>query len=381
VTDIAASPANGSNRLTVLITDLSPARTGATRATVELAQGLSHSRHRPIVFSPGAANASVDALRRAGVTVVTRLSQVGIAPDVIHGQGNVAAVMAMAFFPSCPAIFACHSPDAAADRPPLLPRITRYVAFDEAGRDRLQRDGAPVDRIVMLPAATDSDSRVAQFERLYAAVRSDAAPTAAADDMRALGAFLEDFLVSPDLSRPWAALHRAVADGAADAQEQTLKRHLASLEQALLARFDKLERRLGEAPARPARKQVLPIDLSAALRHGDAGAEYGSNLSVTTARGQWQYAVTLACPPVSGSGTVVVDAEVEKGAIGFGLNGPDLKSYVGDETVLEAADGRQRIEIAIADGAPRRLVLVVRNVSDRGRSRGTIFGAAAVIEG
>src|SRR5579864_7849320 len=160
VTDTAASPANGSNRLTVLITDLSPAQTGATRVTVDLAQGLSRRGHRAIVFSPGAADASVDALRRAGVTVVTRLSQVGIAPDIIHGQGNVAAAMAMAFFPSCPAIFACHSPDAAA-RPPLLPRIRSYVAFDEACRDRLQRDGAPAERIVMLPATTDADSRVA----------------------------------------------------------------------------------------------------------------------------------------------------------------------------------------------------------------------------
>ena len=381
MTDTAASPASGSNRLTVLITDLSPAQTGASGITVELAQGLSRRGHRGIVFSPGASDTSVDTLRRAGVTVVTRLNQVSVAPDIIHGQGNVATVMAMSFFASCPAIFICHSPDQAADRPPLLPRIRSYVAFDQACRDRLQRDGASADRIVILPAATESDSRVAQFERLYADILSNTSPTNATDDMRALGAFLEDFLVSPDDSRPWAALHRAIAEDAADAQEQALKRHLGDLEQTLLARFDRLERRLGEAPTRPARKQVLPIDLSAAVRHGDAGAEYGSNLSITTARGQWQYAVTLACPAVSGSGTIVVDAEVEKGAIGFGLNGPDLKSYVGDEMVLEAADGRQRIEIAIADGAPRRLVLVVRNVSDRGRSRGTIFGAAAVMEG
>ena len=79
--------------------------------------------------------------------------------------------------------------------------------------------------------------------------------------------------------------------------------------------------------------------------------------------------------------TIVIDAAVEKGAIGFGLNGPDLKAYVGDEMVLEVGDGRQKVEIPVAGGAPRRLVLVVRNVSDRGRSRGTIFGAAAVTEG
>jgi hypothetical protein len=363
VTDTSAPPANGSTRLTVLITELSAAQIGASNDTVALAQGLSRRGHRGIVFSPGAGDASVNALRQAGVTVATRLSQVGVAPDIIHGQGNVTAVMAMAFFPSCPAIFICHSPDSSVDRPPLLPRIASYVAADEASRDRLRRDGAAADKIVLLPAAT-VDARVAQFERLYADVLSSAPQPNPADDMRALGAFLEDFLVAPDV-----------------AQEQMLERHIGQLRDALLARFDGLERRLATAPARPARKQVQPIDLSAALRHGDAGAEYGSNLSITTARGQWQYAVTLACPPISGPGTIVVDAEVEKGAIGFGLNGPDLKAYVGDETVLEATDGRQKIEIAIADGAPPRLVLVVRNISDRGRSRGTIFAAAAVTEG
>jgi hypothetical protein len=381
VTDTAVSPASESNRLTVLITDLSPAHAGASSATVELAQGLSHRGHRPIVFSPGAADVAVSALRQQGVTVVNRLSQVGIAPDIIHGQGNVAAVMAMAFFPNCPAIFCCSSPDAAVDRPPLLPRIQRYVATDETCGDRLRRDSAPVDRIVLLPGATDADSRVAQCERLYADVLANAPQSSAADDMHALGVFLEDFLISPDVSRPWTGLHRAIAGETADAQEQALKLQLAKLQETLLARFDDLGRRIGSAPARPARKQVQPIDLSAALRHGDAGAEYGSNLSINTARGQWQYAVTLACPPVSGPGTIVVDAEVEKGAIGFGVNGPDLKAYVGDEMVLEAADGRQKVEIAIADGALHRLVLVVRNVSDRGRSRGTIFGAAVVTEG
>ncbi len=378
MTDTATSPANGSNRLTVLITDLSPAHAGASNASVELAQGLSRRGHRAIVFSPGAAEQSVDALRRAGVTVVTRLNQVSILPDLIHGQGNVAMVVAMSFFPNCPAIFICHSSNSAADRPPLLPRINRYVAVDDTCRDRLLRDGAAVDRIVSLTAAADSEQRITQFEQLYAAILASSSQTSPADEMRALGVFLEDFLVSPDVSRAWAELHRTIGGEAADIAD--LKHRIGQLEQTLLARLDNLERRLGTASVRPARKQVLPIDLSAALRHGDAGAEYGSNLSITTARAQWQYAVTLACPSISGRGTIVIDAEVEKGAIGFGLNGPDLKAYVGDEMVLEAADGRQRIEVAIADGAPRRLVLVVRNVSDRGRSRGTIFGAAAVIE-
>jgi Glycosyltransferase Family 4 len=382
VTDHASSRAlDGSNRLTVLITNLSPLQADASNAAVDLAQGLSRRGHRPIVFSPGASTAAVVALRQSGVTVVDRLNQVAIAPDIIHGQGNVAAVMAIAAFPSCPVVFACCSPDSAADRPPLLPRIKRYVAVDDRCRDRLLRDGVRADRIVLLQAAIDPDSDVAQFEKVYADVLSDESPLDPPAEMRALGVFLEDFLISPDLSRPWTALYGAITGEAVDVQEQALKSHIGRLQEALLARFDDLERRIGGAPARPARKQVQPIDLSTALRHGDASAEFGNDLSITTARGQWQYAVTLACPPITEPGTIVVDAQVEKGSIGFGLNGPDLKAYVGDEMVLEAGDGRQKVEIPVSGDAPRRLVLVLRNVSDRGRSRGTIFGAAAVTEG
>jgi hypothetical protein len=379
VTDNAASPADATNRLAVLITNLSPLRAGTPNAAVDLAQGLSRRGHRPIVFSPGAAGADIDALRQSGVTVVDRLSQVAVVPDIIHGYGNVATVMAMAAFPRSPAIFACQSPESASDRPPLLPQIKRYAAIDDRCRDRLLRDGARADSIVVLHA--DPDSRAAQFEQIYADILSDRSPSDPLDEMRALGRFLEDFLISPDLSRPWSALYSAIAGEAIDVHAQAVKLHTGKLQDVLLARLDDLERRLGGVAQRPARKQVLPIDLSTALRHGDASAEFGSDLSITTARGQWQYAVTLVCPPLDGPGTVTVDAEVEKGSIGFGLNGPDLKAYVGDEMVLEVGDRRQKIEIPVPQGAPRRLVLVVRNVSDRGRSRGTIFGAAAVSEG
>jgi hypothetical protein len=379
VTDNTASPADATNRLAVLITNLSPLRADTSNAAVDLARGLSRRSHRPIVFSPGAARADIDALRQSGVTVVDRLSQVAVVPDIIHGYGNVGTVMAMATFPRCPAIFACQSPESAIDQPPLLPQIKRYTAADDRCRDRLLRHGVRADSIVALHA--DLDLRVAQVEQIYADILSDQSPADPHDEMRALGRFLEDFLISPDLSRPWSALYSAIAGEAVDVHAQALKLHTGRLQDALLARLDDLERRLGAMSPRPQRKQVLPIDLSTALRHGDASAEFGSDLSITTARGQWQYAVTLACPPLNGPGTVVVDAAVEKGSIGFGLNGPDLKAYVGDEMVLEVGDRRQKIEIPVPQGAPRRLVLVVRNVSDRGRSRGTIFGAAAVSEG
>ena len=225
------------------------------------------------------------------------------------------------------------------------------------------------------------DAHVEQLERLYVDVLADSSVADPSEEMKALSVFLEDFLISRNFSRPWTALYSRVTGDAVDVLEQALKAHTGAMQATLLARIDDLERRLGSGSTRPASKQVQPIDLSKALRHGDASAEYGSELSVTTARAQWHYAVTLSCPSVAGPAAIEVDAEVEKGSIGFGLNGPDLKAYVGDEMVLEVHDGRQLVRIPIPADAPQRLVLVIRNVSGTGRSRGTVFSAVAVTEG
>src|SRR5205814_7156321 len=91
----------------------------------------------------------------SGIAVVDRLSQVGVTPDIIHGQHNVTTVMAMTAFPRCPAIFTCHDSEAMQDRPPLLPRVRRYIAVDEVCRERLKHDGAPDDKILLLHNAID----------------------------------------------------------------------------------------------------------------------------------------------------------------------------------------------------------------------------------
>jgi hypothetical protein len=149
---------NMAERLTVLITNIAFAfRSGTEIVVDQLARGLHRRHHRAIVFAPYVGGDIAFGLRQIGIAVVDRLDQVGCTPDIIHGQHNVATVMAMAAFPYTPALFVCHDFDAPKDRAPLLPRIGCYVAVDDCCRERLLRDGAPEHKIEVLYNAVDLD--------------------------------------------------------------------------------------------------------------------------------------------------------------------------------------------------------------------------------
>lgn len=144
------------DRLTVLITNIAFAFRSGTEVVVEqIARGLHQRGHRPIVFSTYTKGAMASALRLQGIAVVDRLTQVGVVPDVIHGQHNVTTVMAMTAFPECPVVFSCHDFDAPKDRAPIVPRIRRYIAVDEICRERLLHDGVPDERIAVFYNAVD----------------------------------------------------------------------------------------------------------------------------------------------------------------------------------------------------------------------------------
>ena len=145
-------------RLTVLITNIAFAfRSGTEIVVDQIARGLNRRGHRPIVFASYIGGGLTEGLRRSGIAVVDRLNQIGCTPDLIHGQHNVTTVMALAAFPRTPALFSCHDFDAPKDRAPLLPRIRRYIAVDDSCRERLVRDGAPLDRIEVVYNAVDLD--------------------------------------------------------------------------------------------------------------------------------------------------------------------------------------------------------------------------------
>ena len=153
---MASEPIGRQQSLTVLITNIAFSfRSGTEIVVDQIARGLNQRGHRPIVFSTYIKGAMAEALGRQGVTVVDRLEQVGAVPDIIHGQHNVTTVMAMMAFPQCPVVFSCHDFDAPKDRPPLVPRIRRYIAVDEICRERLLNDGVADGRIVLLYNAVD----------------------------------------------------------------------------------------------------------------------------------------------------------------------------------------------------------------------------------
>src|SRR5262249_9989267 len=77
-------------------------------------------------------------------------------PDLIHGQHHVETMTALLRFPDAPAVFFCHGWLPWEEQPPRFPRILRYVAVDEACRDRLiTESGVPPARVDVIPNFID----------------------------------------------------------------------------------------------------------------------------------------------------------------------------------------------------------------------------------
>jgi hypothetical protein len=148
----------GKRLFSVLVTNITLRnRTGTELMTVELARGLLARGHRVAVYSPRLGPLATK-LRGFGVPVTDQISKVAFCPDVIHGHHNTALAVAMARFQSAPAIFVCHDSSLIYDSPLVDPRVMAYVAVDEACRERLLIEGAPDDRIHLVPNAVDLSS-------------------------------------------------------------------------------------------------------------------------------------------------------------------------------------------------------------------------------
>ncbi len=130
--------------LTVLITNIVlEGRTGTEIVTRDLALGLARLGHRPIIYTQ-TAGPIADELRRAGISVTTSIASITEPIDIIHGQHNPVAAVAVARFPNVPAIFMAHDYMAWHDAPPRLPSISRYLAVDETVAGRLVTELGPL---------------------------------------------------------------------------------------------------------------------------------------------------------------------------------------------------------------------------------------------
>ena len=132
-------------------------RTGTELYVRDVALGLRRRGHSPIVYSPRLGEVAAD-IRRQTIPVVDDLAKIAEAPDLIHGHHGLETLTALLAFPRVPAISVCHSWIGWADQPVAFPRIRRYLAVDDTGRDRLvSEQGVPPERVRVVLNAVDLD--------------------------------------------------------------------------------------------------------------------------------------------------------------------------------------------------------------------------------
>jgi glycosyltransferase involved in cell wall biosynthesis len=102
----------------------------------DVAMGLLKRGHTPLVYSSNLGEVAAE-LQAANVLVVDDLNQVSETPDLIHGHHHMDTMTALLHFPRVPAINFCHGWSNWYETPVRFPRVVRYVAVDQACRDRL----------------------------------------------------------------------------------------------------------------------------------------------------------------------------------------------------------------------------------------------------
>jgi hypothetical protein len=133
------------------------ARAGTELYVFDVARRLKQLGHEPVAYSPRLGKVA-ELLTQAGVPVVSNLSDLPFPPDIIHGHHHVQTMTALASLPNIPAIYFCHGSVPWQEMPPVFPRILRYVAVDEACRERIVREAKiPFEKITLLLNFVDTD--------------------------------------------------------------------------------------------------------------------------------------------------------------------------------------------------------------------------------
>lgn len=111
--------------------ELHEVRGGTQVFIADLALAL-HQRGQQVAVYSWLRGSLADELAQAGVPVVASPRDCGFIPDVIHAQHHLAAMTAITAFPGVPAIYHCHGYAPWQERPPVHPRIVRYVGMAQA---------------------------------------------------------------------------------------------------------------------------------------------------------------------------------------------------------------------------------------------------------
>ncbi len=141
----------------VLLTNNTLAGRAGTELYIrDVALELQRRGHEPMAYSTSLGAVAAE-LRAAGVPVVQELSDLAEPPDIIHGQHHYDTLTALTWFPETPAAYFCHGAVPWEEKPFRFPQILRYVAVDEAGRERLMVEGGvPEDDIEVIPNFYDA---------------------------------------------------------------------------------------------------------------------------------------------------------------------------------------------------------------------------------
>jgi hypothetical protein len=120
----------------LLTSDSLAQRAGSSLYVLEVARELLARGHEPIAFSSELGDVATE-LRNASIPVIQDVSQLTLAPDIIHGQHHVETTQALLKFPDVPAVSLVHGWLPWEETPLKHPRILRYVAVDKLCHQRL----------------------------------------------------------------------------------------------------------------------------------------------------------------------------------------------------------------------------------------------------
>jgi glycosyltransferase involved in cell wall biosynthesis len=146
-----------SEPLRILITNIQLASRSGTEIVVrDLAYALARYGHFPMIYCPRVGGLAQEIIA-AGVPVYTRLEDIRLPPDIIHGHHHGEIVAALLHFPETAGIFVCHDRLAWHDIPPPHPRLLCFVAVDLNVKERLNAFAIPESRIQIVPNAVDTE--------------------------------------------------------------------------------------------------------------------------------------------------------------------------------------------------------------------------------
>jgi hypothetical protein len=132
-------------------------RAGTELYVLDVARRLKQLGHEPMAYSPSLGEVA-ELLALTGVPVTRNLSDLPFRPDIIHGHHHIETMTALASLPGVPALYFCHGSVPWQEMPPVFPRILRYVAVDEACRERIVREAKiPFEEIRLLLNFVDTD--------------------------------------------------------------------------------------------------------------------------------------------------------------------------------------------------------------------------------